>query len=63
LGYFERHVVGAYHRKYACDTIHREAFENTARHINPYITVKCLKPPPRQSKDDIACRWEFKQEQ
>jgi hypothetical protein len=27
--------------------------------INPKIKVTPLKLPPRQSKDDIACKWEF----
>ncbi|MDD5095094.1 MAG: DUF6125 family protein [Dehalococcoidia bacterium] len=30
--------------------------------FNPKIEVKALKLPPRKSKDDICCQWEFKLE-
>ena len=31
--------------------------------INPNIQVTPLKLPPRKSKDEIACQWEFKIEE
>jgi len=33
--------------------------EAWARAVNPDIVVKALKLPPRKSKDDICCKWEF----
>jgi hypothetical protein len=27
--------------------------------LDPDIKVRCLKLPPRKSKDDICCQWEF----
>jgi len=30
--------------------------------VNPDIKVTALKVPPRKSKDEIACQWEFKLE-
>ena len=30
-----------------------------AQLFNPNIEVKCLKMPPRESKDDIFCRWQY----
>lgn len=37
-------------------------FQEIARYYNPDIKVSPLKLPPRKSKDDIACQWEFKLE-
>ena len=34
----------------------------TARYCNPKIKITPLKLAPRESKDDICCRWEFKLE-
>jgi uncharacterized membrane protein len=34
----------------------------TAHYCNPKIEVTSLKLAPRESKDDICCRWEFKLE-
>jgi hypothetical protein len=30
-----------------------------AQLFNPRIEVKCLRVPPRQSRDDIFCQWEY----
>jgi len=30
-----------------------------AQLFNPNIEVKCLKMPPRESSEDIFCRWEY----
>jgi len=38
-------------------------FNNTARSINPKMVGRPLKLPPRASKDEIACVWEFKIEE
>jgi len=38
-------------------------FNNTARSINPNMVGRPLKLPPRESKDEIACVWEFKIEE
>lgn len=35
-------------------------FQQVASYYNPQIEVSPLKLPPRKSRDEIACRWEFK---
>ncbi len=30
-----------------------------ASFFNPHIEIKCLKVPPRKSKDEDCCQWEF----
>jgi hypothetical protein len=42
-----------------CDAIGPKTRKAYASFINPDIEVKCLKSPPRKSKDDICCQWEF----
>ncbi len=44
-----------------CDLDFR-AFNKIARFFNPNMKVATLKLPPRRSKDDIACQFEFKLE-
>jgi hypothetical protein len=34
-------------------------YEECARWYNPYIKTVCFKLPPRRSKEDICCQWEF----
>jgi hypothetical protein len=34
-----------------------------AQLFNPNIKVRPLKLPPRKSKDEIACKWEFSLEE
>jgi len=31
-----------------------------ASFFNPDVEVTCLQSPPRESQDDIACKWQFK---
>ena len=59
LEYFERHGDTEL-QKLACDEIDLPAFQWLARHFNPDIKCRALKLPPRKSKDEIACQWEFK---
>jgi len=61
LGYFERHGDMAALTN-ACE-MDRWAFEDTAYCFNPKMKTTCLKLPPRKSKDEIACQWEFKIEE
>lgn len=46
-------------RQKACCDMDVIYFANQAREINPKIKTTCLKLPPRQSKDEIACKWEY----
>ena len=46
-------------RQKACCDMDVIYFPKQAEEINPNIKTKCLKLPPRQSKDEIACQWEF----
>jgi len=39
--------------------IDQEGFEHYAKSINPKMKVTPLKLPPRKSKDEVACQWEF----
>ncbi len=42
-----------------CNIVEPRIFKGFASAVNPDIEVKCLKSPPRKSKDDICCQWEF----
>jgi len=48
--------------QYTCHEDHVEAVRLQASCFNPNIKVEPLKLPPRNSKDEIACQWEFKLE-
>jgi hypothetical protein len=43
-----------------CNVVCRKINESIAAHFSPDIEVRCLKLPPRESRDDICCRWEFR---
>ncbi len=58
LEYFERHGEIEL-QKNACEVLDAEGFEQAAQFFNPKIKVTALKLPPRKSKDEIACQWEF----
>lgn len=58
LEYFERHQDGSLQRL-ACEEIDLPAWEWLAHQFNPKIKFRALKMPPRKSKDDIACQYEF----
>lgn len=63
LEYFERHnqteMIKLICEKDGVD--HRE-YQKVAHTYNPKIKCTPLKLPPRKSKDEIACQWEFKLE-
>jgi len=59
LEYFERHGETAL-QKFACEVLDMKEIESYAHLFNPNIKVTPLKLPPRKSKDEIACQWEFK---
>jgi len=42
-----------------CYKMEPEAFENYCRTLNPNITSRALKRPPRKDKNDICCQWEI----
>jgi hypothetical protein len=42
-----------------CGQVETRLFEIRAKAINPKMKVTPLKLPPRKSKDEIACQWEF----
>jgi hypothetical protein len=42
--------------------VEHRAFEAICRYFNPNMKSRALKLPPRRSKDDICCVWEFKVE-
>ena len=58
LDYLERESEGR--EKEICNIFDRKLFKDYASFFNPNIEVKYLKLPPRKSKDDICCQWEFK---
>lgn len=45
-----------------CNYIEVKVNDAYAHYFDSRIKVNCLKAPPRQSKDDYFCRWEFKLE-
>lgn len=50
-------------QKHACEVLDVEGFQQAAHLFNPKIKCTPLKLPPRKSKDEIACQWEFKLEE
>jgi len=42
--------------------VEHRAFAAICKYFNPNMKCKALKLPPRKSKDDICCVWEFKVE-
>jgi len=45
--------------KEICQIFEPVFFQRYASFFNPDIEVKCLKSPPRKSKDEICCQWQF----
>ena len=45
-----------------CNLVDRKVYRYYASFFNPDIKIECLKTPPRKSKDEICCQWEFKLE-
>ncbi len=43
-----------------CSIVASKMFKDYASFFNPDIAVASLKLPPRKSKDEICCQWEFK---
>ena len=42
-----------------CNIVEPRIMKAYASAFDPDIEVKCLKSPPRKSRDDICCQWEF----
>ena len=61
LDYFERHGEEAL-QKFVCEVVDMQEIAVYAHIFNPKINVTALKLPPRGSKEEIACQWEFKME-
>jgi len=61
LEWIEKHGTPA-RQKNACD-MDITWFNDWAHMLNPKIKVTPLKLPPRKSKDEVACIWEFKLEE
>jgi len=62
LDYWERHGETEL-QKHECETVDAEGFQDLASLFNPKMKATALKIPPRKSKDEIACQWEFKLEE
>ncbi len=62
LEYYERHGETEM-QKHACEVLDVEGFQAAADLFNPKIKVRALKLPPRKSREEIACQWEFKLEE
>ncbi len=43
-----------------CRDLETEGFKAYAAQVNPDIKVTNFKMPPRKSKDEITCQWQFK---
>jgi hypothetical protein len=46
-------------QKNLCEVVDAHGFQIGGTWFNPRMKVTPLKLPPRQSKSDIACKWEF----
>jgi len=42
-----------------CKIFEPIVFKHYASFFDPDIKIKCLKSPPRKSRDEICCQWEF----
>ena len=42
-----------------CKIVEPRIMKTYASALDPDIKVRCLRSPPRKSKDDICCQWEF----
>jgi len=42
-----------------CNIFEPKVLKEYASFFNTDIEVKCLKSPPRKSRDEICCQWEF----
>lgn len=60
LLFFEREKAGR--DITICHELEGPTFQAYANFFNPAIKVTALKLPPRKSKDEIACQWEWKLE-
>jgi hypothetical protein len=58
LEYFERHGDTEL-MKHACEVLDGEGIPMAARLFNSKIKCTALKMPPRKSKDEVPCIWEF----
>ena len=58
LEYFERQGDGR--EATICQGEEMDLFLGWPKLVNPAIEVTCLRIPPRRSKDDIACQWEYR---
>ena len=45
--------------KLTCEPVERAYLEALAAAVDPDIQVQALKLPPRESPDEICCRWAF----
>ena len=43
-----------------CESVEPSMFKMYANYFNPDIEVRPLKLPPRKSKKEICCQWEFR---
>jgi hypothetical protein len=57
LEYFERKGDGR--ELYVCP-MEAKMFKEIVKAFNPNLEVTNLKLPPRESKEEIACKWELK---
>jgi hypothetical protein len=46
-------------QKNLCEVVEARGFQLGGTWFNPRMKVTPVKLPPRRSKTDIACRWEF----
>jgi len=63
LFYFERKGIQAdIHSLCGPGGVEERAFIEICNYFNPNMKCRAMRLPPRKSKDDICCQWEFKVE-
>ena len=50
-------------QKHLCEVLDQEGFQLGVEQFDPKMKAVPVKLPPRKSRDEIACQWEFKIEE
>ncbi|MFH1625160.1 MAG: DUF6125 family protein [Pseudomonadota bacterium] len=46
-------------KEFTCEPVGTTVFQKYAESLDPRVKVKFLDGPPRKSREDVSCKWEF----